>query len=62
MNEDLTFNTAHGRVKGARDPGGFISNSADFIFVDGDTVRLYVSGVDFPATAAGLARAKTRPA
>jgi len=48
INEDVTFNTAQGRVRGARDPQGFISNAADFIFVDGDDVRLMVAGVDFP--------------
>lgn len=50
INEDVTFNTPHGRVRGARDRGGSISNGADFILVDGDDVRLYISGVDFPAT------------
>ncbi len=50
INEDVTFNTPHGRVRGAHDPLGFISNRADFIFVNGDEVRLYISGVDFPAT------------
>jgi len=50
INEDVAFNTPHGRVRGARDPHGSISNSADFILVDGEDVRLYISGVDFPAT------------
>lgn len=50
VNEDLTLITAHGRVRGAHDRMGTISNSADFIFVNGEDVRLYVSGVDFPAT------------
>ncbi|MCK1650085.1 hypothetical protein IVA88_01360 [Bradyrhizobium sp. 149] len=50
INEDLTFHTAHGRVRGARDPNGAISNSADFIFVNGEDVRLFISGIDFPAT------------
>jgi hypothetical protein len=27
----------------------FISNEGDAIFVDGDEVKLFVSGVDFPA-------------
>ena len=48
IGEDLAFNTAHGRVRGARDPDGAISNDADFIFVEGDKVSFYVSGVDFP--------------
>jgi hypothetical protein len=51
IGESIAFNTAHGRIKGARDPWGTISNDADFIFIDGDEVFFYVSGVDFPATA-----------
>jgi hypothetical protein len=47
IGESLAFNTAHGRIKGARDPNGSISNDADFIFVDGDQVSFYVSGVHF---------------
>ena len=49
IGESIAFNTAHGRIKGARDLWGAISNEADF--VDGDKVSFYVSGVDFPATA-----------
>jgi hypothetical protein len=45
IGKDLAFNTAHGRVRGARDPDGAISNDADFIFVEGDKVSFYVSGV-----------------
>jgi hypothetical protein len=37
--------------QGRTRPAGTISNEADFIFVEGDKVSLYVSGVDFPATA-----------
>ena len=33
--------------KGARDPGGVISNEADFIFIDGGDVSFDVSGADF---------------
>jgi hypothetical protein len=54
IGESIAFNTAHGRIRGARDPRGTISNEADFIFVDGDEVSLYVSGVDFPVTAKGV--------
>ncbi|ODR99359.1 hypothetical protein AUC68_05150 [Methyloceanibacter methanicus] len=50
IGERIAFNTAHGRIRGAYDPRGMISNEADFIFVDGDKVSFYVSGVDFPAT------------
>jgi hypothetical protein len=38
IGESIAFNTAHGRIKGARDLWGAISNEADFIFVDGDKV------------------------
>ena len=50
IGEDIAFNTAHGRIKGARDLWGTFSNEADFILVNGDDVSLYVAGVDFPAT------------
>ena len=48
--EAASFNTAHGRIRGSRDATtGFITNDADSIFVEGNTVKLFVSGVDFPA-------------
>lgn len=48
--EAISFNTAHGRIRGSRDVAtGFITNDADSIFVEGSTVKLFVSGVDFPA-------------
>lgn len=48
--EAVSFNTAHGRIKGSRDVAtGFITNDADSIFVEGNTMKLFVSGVDFPA-------------
>jgi hypothetical protein len=50
IGETVAFNTAHGKIKGARDPFGGFSNDADFIFIDGDKVSFYVSGVDFSAT------------
>lgn len=47
--EAISFNTAHGRITGSRDADtGFITNDADSIFVEGNTVKLFVSGVDFP--------------
>ena len=50
--EAISFNTAHGRIRGSRDAAtGFITNDADSIFVEGNTVKLFVSGVDFPAEA-----------
>lgn len=51
--EAASFNTAHGRFRGSRDPlTGFITNDGDSIFVEGDTVKLFVSGVDFPGESA----------
>lgn len=48
--EAASFNTAHGRIRGSRDATtGFITNDADSIFVEGNTVKLLVSGVDFSA-------------
>ncbi|MBZ9982457.1 MULTISPECIES: hypothetical protein [unclassified Mesorhizobium] len=48
--EAISLNTAHGRIRGSRDADtGFITNDADSIFVEGNTVKLFVSGVDFPA-------------
>ncbi|SNX73137.1 hypothetical protein SAMN05878503_11451 [Cereibacter ovatus] len=48
--EAISFNTAHGRIRGSRDADtGFITNDADSIFVEGNTVKLFVSGVDFSA-------------
>jgi hypothetical protein len=48
--EAISFNTTHGRIRGSRDvTTGFITNEADSIFVEGNTVKLFVSGVDFPA-------------
>ncbi len=52
IGESIAFNTAHGRIKGACDPRGSISNDADFIFVEGDKVSFLISGVDFPGSAA----------
>lgn len=50
IGENVAFNTAHGRMRGGRNAlAGFISNDADCIFIEGDAVTLYVSGVDYPA-------------
>ena len=47
--EAISFNTVHGRFRGARNSLiGFITNDADSIFVEGDKVQLFVSGVDYP--------------
>lgn len=49
MCDTLSFNTAQGRFRGSRNPlTGFITNDGDYIFVNGDIVSLFVSGVDFP--------------
>ena len=51
IGEVIAFNTAHGRIKGGRHPiMGAISKDADFIYVEGDKVSLFVSGVDFAST------------
>ena len=48
--EALTLNTAHGCIRGGRDSAtGFITNDADSIFVEGNSVKVFVSGVDFPS-------------
>lgn len=53
ISESLTFNTPHGTIKGWHDYLDIgISNEADLIFVEGDNVKLFISGEDFPATPA----------
>lgn len=49
IGECITFNTAHGKIKGARNGelGGLL-NKADFISVDKTESKLYISGTDFP--------------
>lgn len=48
IGEAITFNTPHGKIKGGRDRAlGGLTNKADFIFVDKETSRLYISGKDF---------------
>lgn len=49
IGEDVTFQTAHGRFRGRRFTSIDALNEADFIHVQGDTVKLYVSGLDFPS-------------
>ncbi len=49
IGEAITFNTAHGQIKGGRNGNlGGLSNKADFIAVDKDSAKLFISGVDFP--------------
>lgn len=49
IGECFSFDTPHGRIRGSRDQlTGFITNDADSIFVAGNTVKFFVSGVDFP--------------
>lgn len=49
IGETLLFNTAHGQISGGRHTMmAGMTNSADFIFVEGDNVTVYVSGKDFP--------------
>jgi len=49
IGETITFNTPHGRVRGACGQEGFISNEADCIFIEGDDVKLMISGEDYPS-------------
>ncbi len=49
IGEQIAFNTMHGTIRGGRRPDGMVSNDADSIFIEGDTVSLYRSGIDFPA-------------
>jgi hypothetical protein len=51
LGENLVFSTGTATIKGAFDPLLGFSNAADCIFVEGDTVRHFVSGVDFPSDA-----------
>lgn len=62
IRESLTFCTVHGRIRGSRAPvTGFITNEADCIFVEGDTVKLFISGVDFPAETPVVASGSVPP-
>lgn len=48
IGEAITFNTPHGKIKGGRDLNlGGLTNKADFIFVDKESSKLYISGEDF---------------
>ena len=50
INECLSFLTPHGRLRGSRDQlTGLPTNDSDLIFVEGETVQLFISGVDFPS-------------
>lgn len=56
--ENVTLQAPAATFRGGRDPAtGYISNVGDSIFVEGDTVRLLVSGVDFPTDYADQVRA-----
>lgn len=49
IGEAITFNTAHGKIKGGRSRAlGGLTNKADFISVDKKESKLFISGVDFP--------------
>lgn len=48
IGEAITFNTPHGKIKGNRGVhSGGLTNKADFIFVDKDSSKLFISGQDF---------------
>lgn len=51
IGEQMAFNTAHGQVRGGLDPSGMVSNDADAIFVEGDSVNFHRSGIDLPSDA-----------
>jgi len=55
INEDTTFSTPHGRFRGGRmfDSSDAL-NEADCIHIEGDTAKLFISGVDFPSDYAPL--------
>ncbi len=57
INEDMTLRTRHGSFRGRRVINTLSAlEEAAFIHVDGDTVKLYVSGVDFFADYASKIR------
>lgn len=56
--ENITLEAPNARFRGGRDVStGYISNEGDSIFVEGDNVRLLISGVDFPSDYAEQVRA-----
>lgn len=57
IGEEMAFNTAHGTVRGGLGPMGMISNDADAIFVEGETVTLHRAGIDFPDESGAFALA-----
>lgn len=61
IGEQMAFNTAHGAIRGGVDAIGMISNDADAIFVEGDEVTLFRSGVDFPNESGALVTSTPAP-
>lgn len=58
LTENITLRAPGATFRGGRDLAtGYISNEGDSIFVEGDTVRLLVSGIDFPSDYAEQVRA-----
>lgn len=49
--EQMVFNTAHGSFKGGVAEHGGLNNDSDAIFVEGNEVTFFQSGIDFPAEA-----------
>lgn len=47
IGESIAFNTAHRTIKGGCDRFGFITNEADAIFVENDSVKLFIAGEDY---------------
>lgn len=52
IGEQMAFNTPHGRVRGGVDQSGMISNDADAIFVEGETVVFHAAETMVAATMA----------
>ncbi|WP_429185488.1 hypothetical protein [Aeromonas veronii] len=49
IGEAITFNTPHGQIKSSQNGNlGGLSNKADFISVDRESAKLFISGVDSP--------------
>lgn len=53
IGEQMAFNTAHGTVRGGIEPSGMISNDADAIFVEGETVTFHTAEEKAAAPNAG---------
>ncbi len=48
IGEEMAFGTPNGTICGGVDASGIPANTADAIYVEGESVRLFKAGVDFP--------------